>query len=208
MLQPAEPVTMSSTTLLAIPALAFVTSISPGPSNVMLLASGVNFGFRRTIPQILGITVGFSTLLMAAGLGLGAVLRAVPPLELALKLAGGAYLLYLAWRIASARSMGPDAAASARPLTFLESAAFQWINPKAWVVALTVMAVHADPVSPLVSATLVAAVFALVNLPSISIWAAFGTALRGFLADPARLRWFNVAMGLLLAASLWPMLRT
>lgn len=208
MLQPAEPVTMSSTTLLAIPALAFVTSISPGPSNVMLLASGVNFGFRRTIPQILGITVGFSTLLMAAGLGLGAVLRAVPPLELALKLAGGAYLLYLAWRIASARSMGPDAATGARPLTFLESAAFQWINPKAWVVALTVMAVHADPVSPLVSATLVAAVFALVNLPSISVWAAFGTALRGFLADPARLRWFNVAMGLLLAASLWPMLRT
>lgn len=208
MLQPAEPVTMSSTTLLAIPALAFVTSISPGPSNVMLLASGVNFGFRRTIPQILGITVGFSTLLMAAGLGLGAVLRAVPPLEIVLKLAGGAYLLYLAWRIASARSMGPDAAAGARPLTFLESAAFQWINPKAWVVALTVMAVHADPVSPLVSATLVAAVFALVNLPSISVWAAFGTALRGFLADPARLRWFNVAMGLLLAASLWPMLRT
>ncbi len=208
MLQPVESAAMSSTTLLAIPALAFVTSISPGPSNVMLLASGVNFGFRRTIPQILGITVGFSTLLVAAGLGLGAVLRAVPPLELALKVVGGGYLLYLAWRIASARSMGPEAAAGARPLTFLESAAFQWINPKAWVVALTVMAVHADPVSPAVSAVLVAAVFALVNLPSIAVWAAFGTALRGFLADPARLRWFNIAMGLLLAASLWPMLRT
>ena len=208
MLQPVESAAMSSTTLLAIPALAFVTSISPGPSNVMLLASGVNFGFRRTIPQILGITVGFSTLLVAAGLGLGAVLRAVPPLELALKVVGGGYLLYLAWRIASARSMGPEAAAGARPLTFLESAAFQWINPKAWVVALTVMAVHADPVSPAVSAVLVAAVFALVNLPWIAVWAAFGTALRGFLADPARLRWFNIAMGLLLAASLWPMLRT
>ena len=198
---------MSSTTLLAIPALALVTSISPGPSNVMLLASGVNFGLRRTIPQILGITIGFSTLLVAAGLGLGAVLRAVPSLELALKVLGGAYLLYLAWRIAVARSMAAEASAGARPLTFLESAAFQWINPKAWVVALTVMAVHADPVSPLVSAVLVAAVFALVNLPSISVWAAFGTAMRGFLADPARLRWFNIAMGLLLAASLWPMLR-
>jgi threonine/homoserine/homoserine lactone efflux protein len=208
MLQPVEPAAMSSTTLIAIPALAFVTSISPGPSNVMLLASGLNFGFRRTIPQILGITVGFSTLLVAAGLGLGAVLRAVPPLELTLKVVGGGYLLYLAWRIASARSMGPEAAAGARPLTFLESAAFQWINPKAWVVALTVMAVHADPVSPAVSAVLVAAVFAAVNLPSIAVWAAFGTALRGFLADPARLRWFNIAMGLLLAASLWPMLRT
>lgn len=208
MLQPVESAAMSSTTLLAIPALAFVTSISPGPSNVMLLASGVNFGFRRTIPQILGITVGFSTLLVAAGLGLGAVLRAVPPLELALKVVGGGYLLYLAWRIASARSMGPEAAAGARPLTFLESAAFQWINPKAWVVALTVMAVHADPVSPAVSAVLVAAVFAAVNLPSIAVWAAFGTALRGFLANPARLRWFNIAMGLLLAASLWPMLRS
>ncbi|WP_439572998.1 LysE family translocator [Phreatobacter sp.] len=199
---------MSSATLLAIPALAFVTSISPGPSNIMLLVSGVNFGFRRTIPQMVGITAGFSMLLVTAGLGLGAVLRAVPALELVLKVGGGAYLLYLAWRIAMARSMAAETGSGARPLTFLESAAFQWANPKAWVVALTVMAVHADPVSPVVSSVLVAAVFALVNLPSISVWAAFGLALRRVIADPVRLRWFNIAMGSLLALSLWPMLMT
>jgi threonine/homoserine/homoserine lactone efflux protein len=197
---------MSTATLLAIPAVAFVTSISPGPSNIMLLASGANFGFRRTVPQILGITVGFSTLLLAAGLGLGAVLATFPLVERGLKWAGAAYLIYLAWRIALARSMAADAGEQARPLTFVESAAFQWINPKAWVVALTVMAVHTSAHAPLVSVGLVVLIFALVNLPAISCWAAFGVTLRGFLADPARMRRFNIAMGLLLVASLWPML--
>ena len=188
---------------------AFVTSITPGPNNFMLMASGVNFGFRRTIPHMLGIGVGFLSLLLGVGFGLGAVLAAYPALHMALKIAGGAYLLYLAWRIAMARSMGDGKAGegAARPMTFLEAAAFQWVNPKAWVMAVTAMAVYTSPQAPFLSVVLVAVAFAVVNVPSVSAWAGFGVALRGFLADPVRLKWFNIAMGLLLVASLWPMLR-
>lgn len=188
---------------------AFVTSITPGPNNFMLMASGVNFGFRRTIPHMLGIGVGFLSLLLGVGFGLGAVLAAYPALHMALKIAGGAYLLYLAWRIAMARSMGDGKAGEgvARPMTFLQAAAFQWVNPKAWVMAVTAMAVYTSPQAPFLSVVLVAVAFAVVNVPSVSAWAGFGVALRGFLADPVRLKRFNIAMGLLLVASLWPMLR-
>ncbi|MGI6855854.1 LysE family translocator [Mesorhizobium sp. 1B3] len=185
---------------------ALVTSITPGPNNLMLLASGVNFGFRRTMPHMLGIGAGFLLLLLAVGFGLGALLAAFPALHLTLKIAGGAYLLYLAWRIAMSRSLGDKKGADARPMTFGEAAAFQWVNPKAWMIAITGMAVYTDPRAPLVSMLIVALGFAAVNLPSVSTWAAFGSALRGFLADPTRLKWFNVAMGLLLAVTLWPML--
>jgi threonine/homoserine/homoserine lactone efflux protein len=187
---------------------AFVTSITPGPNNLMLMASGVNFGFRRTIPHMLGIGIGFLSLLLGVGFGLGAVLAAYPVLHMALKVGGGAYLLYLAWRIAMARSMGSadEEADEARPMTFLEAAAFQWVNPKAWVMAVTAMAIYTNPQAPFLSVVLVAVAFALVNLPCVSTWAGFGVALRGFLSDPVRLKWFNIAMGLLLVASLWPML--
>lgn len=188
---------------------AFVTSITPGPNNLMLLASGVNFGFRRTIPHMLGIGAGFLSLLLGVGFGLGAVLAAYPALHGALKIGGGAYLLYLAWRIAMTRSMGDAGAAdpAARPMTFMAAAAFQWVNPKAWVMAVTAMAVYTSPQAPFLSVVLVALAFAVVNVPSVSTWAGFGVALRGFLADPARLKWFNIVMGLSLVASLWPMLR-
>lgn len=200
---------MSPDIFAALLAFAFVTSITPGPNNLMLMASGVNFGFRRTIPHMLGIGAGFLSLLLGVGFGLGAVLAAWPPLHAGLKLAGGAYLLYLAWRIAMARSMGSadGGGEEARPMTFLEAAAFQWVNPKAWVMAVTAMAVYTNPQAPFLSVVLVSVAFALVNVPCVSTWAGFGVALRGFLADPARLKWFNVVMGLLLVASLWPMLR-
>ncbi len=198
---------MSTDLLLALVVFAFVTSITPGPNNFMLLASGVNFGFRRTIPHMLGIGGGFLSLLLGVGFGLGALLTAYPSLHLALKLAGGAYLLSLAWRIAMSRSLSEKDGKAARPMTFLEAAAFQWVNPKAWVMAVTAMAVYSEPAAPFLSVLVVALAFALVNLPSVSTWAGFGMALRGFLADPVRLKWFNIAMGLALAVSLWPMLR-
>jgi threonine/homoserine/homoserine lactone efflux protein len=191
--------------LLALCAYAFVTSITPGPSNFMLLSSGANFGFARTLPQVLGITIGFKSLLLGVGLGLGAALAAFPALQAGLRIAGAAYLLHLAWRIGTSRSPGEGREAGGRPLTFLESAAFQWINPKAWAVATTAMALHASPQDPYLSAVLVSAAFALINLPSVLVWAGFGIALRDFLSDPARSRRFNAAMGALLAASLWPM---
>ena len=193
----------------ALTAFAFVTSITPGPNNFMLMASGVNFGFRRTIPHMAGIGIGFLSLLLGVGFGLGAALAAFPALHLGLKIGGGLYLLYLAWRIAMARSMGEGrgGAAEPRPMSFLEAAAFQWVNPKAWVMAVTAMALYTNPQAPFLSVVLVAVAFAIVNVPCVSVWAGFGVALRGFLADPARLKWFNIAMGLLLVASLWPMLR-
>lgn len=186
---------------------AFVSSVTPGPNNFMLLASGVNFGFRRTIPHIFGIAFGFGALFLAVGFGLGALLKAVPVLHTGLKIAGGAYLLYLAWRIATSGALGQGTEGKAVPMTFLEAAAFQWVNPKAWVVAVTAMAIYTNPQAPFVSVLLVALAFVMVTFPSVSVWAGFGTALRGFLADPARLKWFNIGMGLALAATLWPMLR-
>ncbi|WP_027154973.1 LysE family translocator [Mesorhizobium sp. WSM2561] len=198
---------MSFDAFLALLVYAFVTSITPGPNNFMLLASGVNFGFAKTIPHMLGISIGFLVLLLAVGFGLGAVLIAFPVLDTALKIAGGVYLLYLAWKIAMSRSLSSKGEAKARPMRFIDAAAFQWVNPKAWVMAITAMAVYAVPEHPFLSVALVSIAFTVVNLPSVSVWAGFGTALRGFLSDPVRLKWFNVAMGVLLAATLWPMLR-
>lgn len=198
---------MTSEVLLALAAYAFVTSITPGPNNFMLLSSGVNFGFVRSIPHMLGIGIGFVVLLLAVGFGLGAVLATFPVLHTALKIVGGAYLLYLAWKIAMSRSVESGGDDTAQPMTFLQAAAFQWVNPKAWVMAVTAMAVFSNPANPFLSVVLISAVFGIINLPCVSSWAGFGMALRGFLSDPARLKWFNIAMGVLLAATLWPMVR-
>jgi len=184
-----------------------VSSITPGPNNIMLMVSGVNFGIPRTVPHMLGISMGFLVLLLAVGLGLGAVLTAFPVLHIGLKIAGGAYLLYLAWKIAMSRSLAGKGETKARPMRFIDAAAFQWVNPKAWVMAITAMAVYANAEHPFLSVLLISIAFTIVNLPSVSIWAGFGTALRGFLSDPVRLKWFNIAMGVLLAATLWPMLK-
>ena len=198
---------MSAEVFLALLAYAFVTSITPGPNNLMLLASGVNFGFIRTIPHMLGVGIGFFVMLLAVGFGLGAVFTAFPALHLVLKVLGSAYLVYLAWRIATTRSLAKEGKAGTIPMTFLEAAAFQWVNPKAWVMALSAMAIYTNPDRPFLSVWIVAVAFALVNLPSVSSWAGFGTALRGFLSDPVRLKWFNIAMGALLVLTLWPMVK-
>jgi threonine/homoserine/homoserine lactone efflux protein len=198
---------MTLNAFLALLVYAFVTSITPGPNNLMLLASGVNFGVTRTVPHMLGISIGFFVLLLAVGFGLGAVLTAFPALHTALKIAGAAYLLYLAWKIAMSRALNGTEEAEARPMRFIDAAAFQWVNPKAWVMAITAMAVYTNPDHPFLSVALISFAFAVVNLPSVAVWAGFGTALRGFLSDPIRLKWFNIAMGVLLAATLWPMLR-
>ena len=198
---------MSLESFLALLVFAFVSSITPGPNNVMLLASGVNFGFRRTVPHMLGVGIGFFVLMVAVGFGLGALLTAYPPLHLALKIAGAAYLVYLAWRIAMSRTLSSGGDRAVRPMTFLEAAAFQWVNPKGWVMAVTAMALYTTSGASALSIVAVAAGFSLVGFPCVSVWTSFGTALRGFLSDPVRLKWFNIVMGVLLVASLWPMLR-
>jgi len=192
--------------LLALSVFSFVTSVTPGPNNLMLLASGVNFGFRRTIPHMLGIGSGFGFLLLAVGFGLGEILDRAPMLFLAIKVCGAAYLLWLAWRIAQS---GPLEArqSGARPMRFLEATAFQWVNPKGWVMAIGAMAVYVDPGKYALSVMLVAAIFVAIGVPAISLWTGMGVGLRRFLDRPAALRIFNWTMALLLVASLWPMLR-
>ena len=199
---------MSLEIFLALLVFAFVSSVTPGPNNLMLLASGVNFGFRRTIPHMLGIGVGFFILLLAVGFGLGALIETVPSFYTSLKFAGGAYMLYLAWKIATSRSIGESKGSdSGKPMTFLQAAAFQWVNPKAWVMGITGIATYANHDNYYVAVLLVSIAFAIVNLPSVSVWAGFGTLLRNWLSDPVRLKWFNLTMALLLILSLWPMLK-
>lgn len=193
-------------TFLALVLFAFTTSITPGPNNMMLFASGVNFGFRRTIPHMFGIGAGFLSLLLAVGLGLGAVLHTMPLVYLIMKFAGGAYLVWIAWKIAISRSISEKESA-AQPMCFTAAAAFQWVNPKAWVMAVTAMATYTVPELYSVSVLIVGAAFAVVNLPSVSTWAGFGSALRDWLSHPVRLKWFNITMAVLLVLSLWPMLR-
>jgi threonine/homoserine/homoserine lactone efflux protein len=195
-------------TALALVSFAFVTSITPGPNNIMLTASGVNFGFARTIPHMLGIGAGFMALLLAVGFGMGVIFAAYPPLRTVLKVAGAAYMLWLAWKIAHAGSAGDNARPSGRPLTFWEAAAFQWVNPKAVVMAFGAMAVYVRPDHLAADVLVVTLVFGLVNVPSVGTWAAFGHVLRNALREPARLEFFNMVMALLLVASILPMLVT
>jgi len=193
--------------LLSLIGFAVATSATPGPNTLMLLASGVNHGFRNTIPHMFGIGVGFLALLLCVGFGLGALLQQMPTLFLALKFAGGAYLVYLAWRIAVSRSIGDGGKSGTRPMNFVEAAAFQWVNPKAWAIAIAAMATYTNAANAAWSTILVGLAFFLVNIPSASIWTMFGSMLREWLSHPTRLKVFNISMAILLVVSLWPMLR-
>lgn len=199
---------MSGERLAALTLFAFVTTITPGPNNLMVLASGANFGLRRTFAHMLGITLGFSLMLMILGFGLGRTLMQAPIAHAALKWGGVAYMLWLAARLLglSAGAPGPEAAAPAagRPMRFVEAAAFQWVNPKAWFIALGAVAAYVDSAQPGQGALIVAGVFALVCLPCVWCWAAFGAALKALLAAPKRLRLFNALMAGLLVLSLAP----
>lgn len=197
---------MAFDTFTALVLFAAVASVTPGPNNMMVLASGVNFGYRRTIPHICGIAGGFFTLLVCVGAGLGALLTAYPAAHTALKVAGGIYLLYLAWRIATAGAIG-GTDSRPEPMSFMAAAMFQWVNPKAWMMGISAMALYTDTSQPFISVLLIATIFGLITFPSVSVWTGFGTALRGILADDRRRRVFNVAMGVLLALCIVPMVR-
>lgn len=192
---------------LAVAGFALATLFSPGPNNLMLMASGANFGLRRTVPHLLGVALGFPAMAAAAGLGLGAVFEAWPPALAILKVAAAAILLWLAWKVATA-APPPEARdmSAARPLTFVQAAAFQWVNPKAWFMAIGAMSAYAAGGGP-VRVLAVAGVFAGFGLCSATTWTTLGTALRRLLTSPARLRAFNWTMAALLVASLVPMLR-
>jgi threonine/homoserine/homoserine lactone efflux protein len=182
---------------------ALVASITPGPNNLMLLASGVNFGLARTVPHMLGIAIGFSLMIVLVGLGFVQLFVLLPWLHPVMRIAGILYMLWLAWRIANAGEIGPGAAPG-KPFTFLQAAAFQWVNPKGWMAALTAIATYSDPQQMVAGVLIVSAMFFLVGTPSIAVWAVFGVGLRRVLSSPRAIRVFNVTMALLLVASLWP----
>jgi threonine/homoserine/homoserine lactone efflux protein len=191
--------------LTALIGFAFVTSVTPGPNNMMLLASGVNFGFRRTIPHMLGISLGFAGMLIALGLGLGQVFTLYPHLQTVLKVVSLIYMGWLAWKIATSGPLSTSAPeARGVPLSFLGAAAFQWVNPKAWTMGLGAISAYTVSGDYTRSLLIVGAVFAAVNLPTVSLWTLFGVGLRRWLTDPARVRVFNIGMALLLLVSVAP----
>jgi len=194
---------MTPQLLLAFVLFAFATAGTPGPNNMMLLASGANFGFRATILHILGISVGLGVMVLAMGLGLGGVFKAWPVLHEVLRWVGGAYLLWLAWKIATTKGVS-DKAVGARPMTFLGAAAFQWVNPKAWAMALTAASTY-TPEGSVLAVFIVAGTFMLVGAPCSAAWAGFGQGLRRYLDRPRVLRTFNLTMAALLVASLYPL---
>jgi threonine/homoserine/homoserine lactone efflux protein len=198
--------TLSLDLLLGFALFALVTSITPGPNNTMLLASGVNFGFSRTIPHMLGITCGFFSLVLAVGLGLGAVFQAYPLLYTVLRYIGAAYLLYLAWKIAHCGPVSESQPGENTPISYWGAAAFQWVNPKAWIMAIGAISTYTPLQGYFFNVVVIAAVFALINLPSVSLWVVCGSLLRNLLRDRRWLRVFNWGMALLLIASLYPLL--
>lgn len=191
--------------LFALAVFAFVSSITPGPNNLMLMASGANYGFSRTIPHMLGIGLGFVFMVVMVGLGLVQVFDAYPISYEILKLVSVLYLLDLAIKIARAGTPAEGSAATGKPFTFRQAALFQWVNPKAWAMALTATTVYA-PGQSVESIAIVAVVFGLINLPSVSVWTVMGQQLRILLTSSRRLKMFNYAMAALLVASLYPVL--
>ena len=195
---------MTPDLLLAFVLFAFATAGTPGPNNMMLLASGANFGFRRTILHILGISVGLGVMVVAMGWGLSSVFKTFPVLHEILKWVGAAYMLWLAWKIATAKGIN-DKAAAGQPMTFLQAAGFQWLNPKAWAMAIGAATTYTPEGSGSQTVLLLAGTFMLVGAPCSAAWAGFGQAMRRFLDKPAVLRTFNVTMAVLLVASLYPL---
>ena len=188
--------------LLALLGFAFATTWTPGPNNMMLATSGATFGWRQTVPHAMGVALGFPLMVFLIALGLGAVFQRSEALRTGLAWVGFAVMLYLAWRISTAGAA--KAQTRTRPLRFHEAAAFQWVNPKAWVMATGVSATYVDGENPVVDAAIIAVAFLIAGLTSSQTWVAFGVAIRRILGAGAWLRAFNVTMGLLLVAcALW-----
>lgn len=193
----------STPTLLgALAGFAFVTSITPGPNNLMLLASGTHFGWRRSLPHLLGISFGFGVMLLLVGLGLGEAFTRLPVLHDVLKWLSLAYLLYLAFKVATAAPPQAGDEGGSRPMGFWAAALFQAVNPKAWAMALTAVTAYGELGVPAVTA-----IFVLVNLPCCGSWAVLGQQMRRWLHRPRALRAFNWGAAALMVASVLPLLR-
>ncbi|MFT6022022.1 MAG: threonine/homoserine/homoserine lactone efflux protein [Ascidiaceihabitans sp.] len=188
--------------LTALAGFCIASSITPGPNNLMLMASGANFGFLRTIPHMLGVGLGFVLMVILVGIGLAQIFDSYPIAHTILKVVSVIYMLYLAWKIATA-APAAKGDQTGTPMTFLQAASFQWVNPKAWTMAITAVTVY-TPDTALVSILIVAAVFGAINLPCVSLWTVLGQQMARILTNTTRLRAFNISMAALLIASLYP----
>lgn len=197
---------MTPEIILSATTFALIGSFTPGPNNAMLLSSGVNYGFQRTLPHIIGITIGYAVMFTAVALGLGRVFLLQPQLYTALRVASTIYLLWLAWKIATA-SAPHDGQATGSPLTFWQAVLFQWVNPKGVALALAASASFLNPDNLAVDLPVMLALVVAMSASSATTWALFGQGVRRVLADEKRLKLFNRVMALALVASLWPLLR-
>ena len=189
---------------IALLSFAFVSVITPGPNNLMLMASGLNFGWRRSIPHMFGVGLGFPLMLLLVGLGLVQVFETYPILKQVMTVCSILYLIYLAWNVANA-APAKEGPAVGKPLTLFQATSFQWVNPKAWTMALTAITIYA-PDRSVWTIGAVALAFGAVNLPSVSTWTVLGQQMKRVLTNPNRLRAFNWTMATLLLATLWPAL--
>ncbi len=196
---------MTADQLTALIAFAAAASFTPGPNNTIAAATGANFGFRAVLPHVFGVPVGFTSMMLAAAVGIAALLLATPMLTGALKWVGVAYLLWLSWRLANPTARSANVAGPfALPLGFAQSALFQYLNPKAWMFALATTTAFVAGERPLHRAAIVVAVCALAMLASLALWGWVGAALREWLRHGRRMRVFNLLMGATLAATaLW-----
>lgn len=196
----------------AVLTFAVSMSVTPGPNNIMVAASGATFGYRRTIPHMLGISVGFPVMLAAVGVGLGTVFAARPLAHEVLRYVGIGYMLFLAWKIARARPPEADAAgatgatggeSASRPISFLQAALFQWVNAKAWIIAVGAVASFSRAgVALWQDLALLVGVFAVVCYGANTLWTLMGMMAGRLLTDPRALRAFNVTMAALLVLSI------
>jgi threonine/homoserine/homoserine lactone efflux protein len=197
---------MSVEVLLSLLVFCVSTLFTPGPNNMMLMTSGLNYGIRRSLPHYWGVNLGFTAMVLLVGLGLGRLFETAPILFKIIKYAGAVYLLYLTYKIATATPAEPDAADSKKPISFLEAAAFQWVNPKAWVMAVGAVTAYAAVAAFPYNMLIIALTFGVLGMASSGTWVGFGSGLRHFLKNPNAVRVFNILMAVALVASLWPVL--
>ncbi len=183
-----------------------IAAVTPGPNNVMLTTTGLNFGVRRGIPHLAGICIGFPVMLALIGLGFGTLFQLYPILHDAIKVVGIVYLLYLAWKIATTRSSTSDDQRT-KPINFWQAAAFQWVNAKAWIMGSSALAAYTTlDDNFFIQVLIICVTFMIITIPCAGIWLVFGAGLQRFLRDPKHLQVFNIAMALLLVASILPVI--
>ena len=195
----------SFTMLLSILSFSSATFFSPGPNNLMLLSSGLTFGYKQTIPHILGIVIGFPLMVVAVGLGVGTLFKLFPLAYTILKIIGTLYLLWMAWKIATSKGKLSSQSKTAKPFSFIQSALFQWVNPKAWIIAITAISSFTTPNKYVfIQVLIIAFIYFIVAIFSTNLWTLGGFFLKKFIRNEKYLTIFNISMAILILVSVLP----